>query len=105
MKRGEIWWADLPRPAGRRPVLLLSRDEAYAVRTQVTVAPITTRMRNIPVEVALGPAEGLPRLCVANLDTIVTIPKAALRDYLTVLSQARLTEVDEAIRFALGMNS
>jgi mRNA-degrading endonuclease toxin of MazEF toxin-antitoxin module len=28
MKRGEIWWAELELPAGRRPVLLSSRDEA-----------------------------------------------------------------------------
>jgi len=39
VRRGEIWWADLPPPAGRRPVLLLSRDEAYAIRGLITVAP------------------------------------------------------------------
>ena len=54
MRRGEIWWAELTRATGRRPVLLLSRDEAYAVRELVTVAPVTTRMRHIPSEVPLG---------------------------------------------------
>ena len=54
MRRGEIWWAELTPPAGRRPVLLLSRNEAYAVRELVTVAPVTTRMRHIPSEVPLG---------------------------------------------------
>jgi mRNA-degrading endonuclease toxin of MazEF toxin-antitoxin module len=43
MKRGEVWWADLPAPVGRRPVLLLSRDRAYAVRNAVTVAFLTMR--------------------------------------------------------------
>jgi hypothetical protein len=68
MKRGEVWWADLPPPTGRRPVVLLSRDEAYAVRALVTVASVTTRIRSIPAEVPLGPEDGLPRDCVANLD-------------------------------------
>jgi mRNA interferase MazF len=58
MKRGEVWWADLPAPIGRRPVLLLSRDRAYAVRTAITVAFITTTVRNIPVEVKLTIADG-----------------------------------------------
>jgi mRNA interferase MazF len=55
MRRGEIWWAQLPGPAARRPVLLLTRNAAYAVRTSVTVAPLTTTIREIPVEVSLGP--------------------------------------------------
>ena len=78
MQRGDVWWANLPPPSGRRPVVLLSRDEAYAARALVTVAPVTTRIRNIPVEVILGPQDGLPRRCVVNLDTITTISKANL---------------------------
>lgn len=105
MRRGEIWWAELPRPAGRRPVILLSRDEAYDVRKLVTIAPVTTRVRGIPVEVALGPKDGMPRECVVNLDTVTTIPKDALRERLTVLSRARMTAVDGALRFALGLQT
>ena len=48
---------------------------AYEVRRLVTVAPVTTRVRGIPVEVALGPKDGMPRECVVNLDTVTTIPK------------------------------
>jgi mRNA interferase MazF len=105
VRRGEIWWAELPRPAGRRPVILLSRDEAYDVRKLVTIAPVTTRVRGIPVEVALGPKDGMPRECVVNLDTVTTIPKDALRERLTVLSRARMTAVDGALRFALGLQT
>ena len=79
MKRGEVWWAELPAPAGRRPVLLLSRDEAYTIRDFVTVAPVTTRVRHIPSEVSLGTGDGLPKACVVNLDTITTIGKSRLR--------------------------
>ena len=103
MKRGEVWWAELPAPAGRRPVVLLSRDEAYAVRELVTVAPITTRIRNIPVEVPLGPNEGLPKKCVANLDTITTIPKSILLERISVLPAPKITALNGAIRFALGL--
>ena len=86
MRRGDVWWADLPAPAGRRPVVLLSRNEAYAVRELVTIAPVTTRVRRIPSEVTLGMEDGLPKPCVANLDTVTTIPKRALTTRLTVLS-------------------
>ena len=75
MRRGEVWWAELPAPVGRRPVLLLSRDRAYAVRNAVTVAFLTTTVRNIPVEVPLTRADGVPKDCVVNLDLINTIPR------------------------------
>jgi len=101
MRRGEIWWAELEPPAGRRPVVLLSRDEAYTVRSLIIVAPITTRIRHIASEVPLGTDDGMPRDCVANLDTITTIPKDCLSDRLTSLSLQKLKEVETAIHFAL----
>ncbi len=103
MRRGEIWWAELDPPAGRRPVVLLSRDEAYAIRSLVIVAPITTRVRHIPSEVLLGTDDGMPQDCVANLDTIATIPKDCLRNRLITLSTQKLKEIDAATRFALGL--
>jgi mRNA interferase MazF len=104
MRRGEVWWAELPAPAGRRPVVLISRDEAYAVRDLVTVVPVTTRARGIPVEVTLGLAEGLPRRSVANADTITTIPRRTLVEYAGVLDTEKVTELDGAVRFALGLD-
>ncbi len=105
MKRGEIWWAELDPPAGRRPVLLLSRDEAYTIRELVIVAPVTTRIRHIPSEVPLGPEDGLPKPCVVNLDTITTIARASLRDKLTTLSPEKLKAVEVALHFTLGLTS
>lgn len=104
MKRGEVWWADLPSPVGRRPVVLVSRDEAYAVRELVTVVPVTTRKRRIPVEIPLGRKEGLPRACVANADTITTIPKGLLAAYAGVLDLEKTVALDDAIRFALALD-
>ena len=103
MRRSEVWWAELPPPAGRRPVVLLSRDEAYAVRELVTVAPITTQVRRIPTEVTLGRADGLPRRCVVNLDSLTTIPKRTLTRRLTTLAPGKRAAVDRALRFALGL--
>ena len=105
MRRGEVWWADLPAPAGRRPVVLLSRNEAYSVRELVTVAPITTRVRRIPTEVPLGPAEGLPKACVVNLDTITTIPRRTLTQLVRPLSPDKLAAMERALLFALGLPS
>ncbi len=103
MRRGELWWAELPPPAGRRPVILLSRNEAYAVRELVTIAPVSTRMRRIPTEVALGRAEGLPRRCAANLDSVTTIPKRMLARRISALPPPKLAAIDRALRFALGL--
>lgn len=105
MKRGEVWWAELSPSTGRRPVVLLSRDEAYTVRALVTIAPVTTRIRRIPAEVLLGPEDGLPRVCIANLDSILTIAKASLRERITSLRPEKLRAVNTAIRFALGLDA
>jgi mRNA interferase MazF len=103
MRKGEIWWARLKPPAGRRPVVLLSRDEAYPVRTAVTVAPVTTTVRGIPVEVSLGPEHGLSKLCVVNCDSILTIPKTCLESKIGGLSERKIEELYQAIRFALSL--
>ena len=103
MKRGEAWWAELPSPIGKRPVLLLSRNEAYVVRNAVTVAEITTTIRGIPVEVPLGTEDGLPKKCVVNLDTIVTIKKESLKERIAALSFEKLVRVNAAIKFALAI--
>ena len=103
MRRGEVWWANLPTPIDRRPVVLLSRDVAYGVRNAVTVAEITSTIRNIPVEVPLGQSDGLPKKCVINLDTITTIPKTCLDTMLTALNQDKITQINEAIKYALAL--
>jgi mRNA interferase MazF len=103
MRRGEVWWAELPPPAGRRPVVLLTRYSAYAYRTMATVAPVTTTARGIPAEVALGPSEGLPRPCVVNLDNLQTIDQRRLRARIVLLPPEKLDAIDEAVRFALGL--
>jgi mRNA interferase MazF len=103
MRRGEIWWAKLPPPIGRRPVLLLSRDEAYAIRNALTVAEVTSTIRDIPVEVVLDQEDGMPKRCIVNLDTIVTIRKELLKERLTTLNEEKMVQVNSAIKFALAI--
>ena len=103
MRRGGVWWAELPQPIGRRPVLLLSRDTAYRVRTAVTVAVITRTIRNIPTEVPLDQEDGMPAKCVVNLDDILTIPKSRLTERITALSPEKMSAVAKAIAFALEL--
>jgi mRNA interferase MazF len=103
MRRGEIWWAELPPPIGRRPVLLLSRNEAYTVRNAVTVAEVTSTIRGIPVEVELNQEDGMPKRCIANLDTLVTIRKEVLRERVTTLGEEKMESVNSAIKFALSI--
>jgi len=103
VRRGEIWWAELPLPIGRRPALLLSRDSAYKVRTSVTVAMVTRTIRGIAVEVLLGPEDGMPAECAVNVDNILTIPKSRLRQRITTLPPTKMAAVAKAIIFALDL--
>jgi len=103
MYKGEVWWANLPSPIGKRPVVLLSRDEAYSVRNAVTIAEVTSTIRNIPVEVNLGKEDGLPKKCVINLDTIITIRKELLTERIAYLDSEKIDQVNKAIKFALDI--
>jgi mRNA interferase MazF len=103
MRRGEVWWAAMPKPAGRRPVVLVSRDSAYAVRASVTIVEVSTTVRGIPSEVPLSRSDGLPRKCVANTDNLVTIPKQWLESRIAPLRRGKLEALDAALRFSLGL--
>ena len=103
MKRGDVWWANLAAPAGTRPVLLLSRDRAYAIRDFITIAPISRSVRRIDAEVVLDVEDGMRERCAANLDDINTIAKTRLADYITTLSEQKMTEVERAIKYALAI--
>ena len=104
MRRGDIYWVRFPPPAGTRPAVLVTRDEAYSIKSNVTVVPVTRTVRGIPTEVRLGPADGLPKVGVANADEIVTIPQKLLGERLASLSPAKLKRLDDTMRFALGLD-
>jgi mRNA interferase MazF len=94
----------LPKPVGRRPVLLLSREDAYSYLNKFVVAEITTTIRNVPVEVPLGRPEGLPRACVANCDNLRTVARRTLSKRVAKLPARRYAEVKRAVGYAFGWN-
>ena len=101
--RGDIAWADLGPPAGRRPVCVLTRDAAIDVLAAITCAPITRTIRGIRSEVQVGPDEGLPEPSVISCDNLITVPKNVLDEpvsHLGVVARARL---DQALRYALDI--
>ncbi len=103
MKRGEVRWYRFSRPDKRRPVLLLTRDSALEYLGEVSVAPVTTRIRDIPSEVLLDRTDDMPRPCAVNLDHVQTVEKGRLGPVITVLSGEKMRDVRAALLFALGM--
>jgi mRNA interferase MazF len=102
VKQYEIWWAELPKPAGRRLVLLLSRDDAYPILNKFVAAEITTTVRHIPIEVPLDSLEGMVKPCVVNFDNLRTISKVHLVKKISKLSQKRIHEVKRAVGYAFA---
>ena len=103
MRRGEIRWYKFPQPDKQRPVLILSRTSVIDYLNEVTIAPITTTIRDIPSEVRLTKADGVAKECVVNFDHIQTISKAKLGPVIAALSPVRLQEVRSAVLFALEL--
>ena len=102
MRHGEIRWYRFSKPDKKRPVLILTRDSALAFLGEVTVAPLTSTVRDIPSEVALTGADGLPRACAINLDHVQTVSRARIGSVIATLPSSRMAEVRAALLFALG---
>ena len=94
-------WANLPAPIGRRPVLLLTRTAAYIYLNKILIAEVTSTIRGIPQEVAVGKNEGLSRASVVNLDNAHVIPKALLKGRIGSIGVARHHEIKRALGYAL----
>ena len=103
MRRGEIRWYKFQPPDKNRPVLILSRGPVIEYLGEVTIAPVTTTIRDIPSEVLLTKADGLPRECVVNCDHLQTVSKGKIGPLIATLSTSRMTEVAEAISFARAL--
>jgi mRNA interferase MazF len=103
MKHVEIRWYKFVRADKERPVLILTRDSVLQYLGEVTVAPITSTIRNIPSEVFLSEAEGMPRDCAVNCDHLQTVSKGKVGSLITSLPPAKMTDVGRAIRFALDI--
>lgn len=99
--RGEIWWVEHP-DAGRRPFLVLTRQSAIPVLHSVLSVPATRTIREIPTEVVLDRADGMPVECALSLDNVTAVPKALFRKRIARLSAERMGEVCRALFLASG---
>ncbi|MDP3984953.1 MAG: type II toxin-antitoxin system PemK/MazF family toxin [Acidimicrobiia bacterium] len=101
MNRGEIWWAASPG-GKRRPYLVLTRQAAIGRLHSVLAVPATTTVRQIPTEVGLNRADGMPSPCALSFDNLTLMPKSLLTERITRLSLARMEDVCRAVRVATG---
>jgi mRNA interferase MazF len=102
MRRGEVRWYRFSQPDKKRPVVILTRDSALEFLGEVTVAPITSTIRDIPSEVLLTRQDGMPKHCAANLDHVQTVSKGKIGALITTLDAEKMHELRSALLFALG---
>ena len=102
VSRGEIWQFAFPRPHRKRPVLVLTRDDMIERLNTVTVAPLTSTIRDVPSEVVVGTEAGLKHPSAINLHHVATVPRAGLRTYVGTVPPEVMVRVREAMLFALG---
>ena len=102
MKRGEVRWYRFSRPDKKKPVVILTRDSALEFLGEVTVAPITSTIRDIPSEVLLIKADGMLQDCAVNLDHIQTVSNGKIGSLITTLSPRKILELRSSLLFALG---
>ena len=103
MKRGEIRWYKFRQPDKRRPILILARDSVLEYLGEVTIAPITSTIRDIPSEVPLSRNDGMPKDCTINCDHIQTVSKGKIGSLITTISSDKMEQVRKAVLFALSL--
>ncbi|MEZ5535973.1 MAG: type II toxin-antitoxin system PemK/MazF family toxin [Thiolinea sp.] len=103
MKQGDIRWYTFKAPDKKRPVLILTRSDVIGYLGEVTIAPITTTIRDIPSEVVLTAQDGMPKDCAINFDHIQTVQKSKLGAIITTLPQDKMKHVKRAVIFAFGL--
>jgi mRNA interferase MazF len=103
--RGDVRLFRFAPPDKQRPVVVLTRDSIVDRLSRLTVAPLTSTIRGVASEVALGTEDGLKQPCAVNLHNIVTVPREGLGRRVAQLDESRLDEICAAIAFALGCSA
>jgi mRNA interferase MazF len=96
VRRGEVRWGETPKH-GRRPYLILTRNPAIEVLSEILVAPLTKAIRPIPTHVPLDEGDGLPEPCAVTLDNLVMIPTGYLGELIVTLGPQHMSEVCSAL--------
>jgi mRNA interferase MazF len=103
-RRGEVWLADIPGDM-IRPILVMTRTAVIRHLHSVIAAPVTSTIRSIPSEVALGSTEGLLHESVANFDNTQLVPKAQLIRRIGNLGDAKLAAACRSLAQATGCSA
>ncbi len=103
MKRGEIRWYKFKGPDKKRPIVILTRDTILEYLGEITIAPITSTIRDIPSEVSLSHDDGMKNDCVINCDYIQTVSKSKIGSLIATLSANKLKDLRSAICFSLNL--
>ncbi len=103
MRRGEVRWYKFKSPDKKRPVVIMTRNAVLDYLGEVTVAPVTSVIRDIPSEVLLSRQEGMQTDCAVNCDHLQTVSKDKIGALITTLSKEKMAELRNAICFALNI--
>lgn len=112
MKRGEVWWARLPDPAGsgpgyRRPVLVVQADTFNASRIATAIVAVITSnlaLGDAPGNVRIAKGDcGLTRASVVNVSQLITLDRSILAERVGTLPGAALDRVDAGLRLVLAL--
>jgi mRNA interferase MazF len=102
VERGDIRLLRFQAPDKTRPVLVLTRGTSIDYLSRVTVAPLSSTIRDVPSEVALGEEDGVKHACAVNLHNVVTVEKRDVGRCVARLGEDRMRDVCRALAFALG---
>ncbi len=91
-------------PDKERPVLLLTRSDMIGRLNTVTVAPLTSTLRGVASEVAVGTECGLKETSAINLHHVITVPRAGIHRFVGAVPPDVLRNVRKALLFALGFD-
>ncbi len=104
IQRGDVRWYRFAQPDKRHPVVVLTRNSAIPYLGELTVAPVTSTIREIPSEVPLSAADGMPQSCAINLDHLQTVSKGKIAGRITTLSTHKMETLRQALLFAVGFD-
>lgn len=102
LNRGDVHLCTFAAPDKPQPVLVLTRDSAILHLSTVTVAPVTSTIRDVPSEVILSVDDGMKNDCAVNLHNAITISQHRLGRRVASLSPERMQQVCSALQFSLG---
>ena len=105
MNRGDVWLIDLGRRIGRRPVVVLTRQNVLQYVNKVTVAEITTKGKGFPTEIDIDQKANLPKSSFIQADNVHTVPKQRLDKYVGKLDPETMREVSRKVILALELES